>query len=38
MSMTPPPYIDGDVVIARAEDADGTIYVKRYRRVRPDTT
>ncbi len=34
MSRYPVPYIDGDTVIGRVEDADGTIYVKRFRRIR----
>ena len=33
MSFYPTPYIDGNVLIARVEDANGTIYVKRFRRV-----
>ncbi len=35
MHFSPRPYIDGDMVIARAEDEAGTIMVKRYRLVLP---
>jgi len=38
MNLYPPPYVDGDTVIARVEDGYGTISVKRFRRIRPDTT
>ena len=35
MQFSPRPYIDGNMVIARAEDDAGTIMVKRYRLVLP---
>jgi len=36
MRFTPRPYIDGDLIIARAEDDNAVNSVKRYRLVRPD--
>ncbi len=33
--LDPRPWIDGETVIARAEDEAGTIMVKRYRLVLP---
>lgn len=34
MSVIPRPFIDDDTLIARVEDAEGTVFVKRYRVVR----
>ena len=34
MRFSPRPYIDGDLVIARAEDDDAMSMVKRYRLAR----
>jgi len=35
LALRPPPFIRGDVVIARVEDEAGTVMVKRYRLVLP---
>ena len=35
MRFSPRPYIDGDLVIARAEDDNAMSMVKRYRLVKP---
>ncbi len=37
ISFEPPPFVAGDTVIARVEDAAGTIRVKRFRLVPPGT-